>query len=1080
MKNLTPGKGSVLAFAFLMLFMNTLFGYTQNNVSITKSSTTISQVFKEIKKQTGLTVFYSNTLLNDKEEVKVNFVKASLEEVMNYLLKGKNVSWNIKDQYIVIQKNQPRTTTTVEEAEQRENITGTVTDEKGVSLPGVNVKVKGTNTVAITDANGRFSIVVPNTSSVLVFTYIGFSTLERTVGNQKTLKITLKETSTGLNEVVVVGYGTVRKRDLTGSVASVKGAEIAEVPSASIIESIQGKVPGVDITRSSGSASSGVNITVRGNRSISATNGPLFIVDGVQYSEIQDINPNDIESMDILKDASSTAIYGSRGANGVIIITTKKGTTGKATVSFNPYAGISQVARYPNVMNMEQWTALRREAYRTNGVTDDTKAFNSAELTAIANNQFLNYQDLLIHNGTQQDYQLGVNAGTENTKVYFSLDYLREKGIFKQDWSNRYAGRLNIDQKIGKFFKAGMQAQLTRYEQSIRRDPLNQANKINPLGTVYDDQGNFIVYPLSGSAVSPLADEQPDVYTNRNLLTRVLTNAFIEVNPAKGLTARSTLGSTILNNRGGTYASRTSIDRNGSAPLATYTAGNGFLINLENVVNYQKTINKHSLTLTGVNSFLWNRADTIRAQGENQLSKSQLFYALENATQNIGVNTDYGMSNLVSFAGRVNYSFDGKYLFTFTGRTDGSSILAKGNKWAFFPSAAFAWRVKDEPFLKNVSAIDDLKLRVSYGKAGNYSVLPYSTTSTLVKVAFGWDEASAPGYTVNRRVGNDQLGWEITATTNLGLDISVLKNKLSATLDYYDSKTSDLLLPRGLPPSTGVNQVIQNIGKTRNRGIELSATSNNIKKTNFSWTSTLSFTRNKEEITELFSGVTADIGNGWFVGSPIRVFYDYEKLGIWQLGEETEAAKFGQKPGDIKVRDLNNDGKIDDTNDRTIVGSQRPRWFGGLDNSIKYKNFDFNVYIFARIGQMIDPDFLRRYDPQGLGQSSGIINYWTPENPSNLYPRPNSGLSLASMRFSSTIGYVDGSFLRVRNLSLGYTLPKSLFNKSFVNNFRVYATGKNLFTWTKSDRLKDYDPERGGSENFPMTKLYVFGINATF
>lgn len=1068
--------------------MNSLFGYTQSagNVSIIKNNATISAIFKEIKRQTGLTVFYSSSLLNDKEQVKLHFTNANVEDVINYVLKGKNLTWSIKDKYIILQKAAtPNTGAEIKVTDtKQEKISGLVADEKGQPLPGVSVRVKGASAGVTTDLNGKFSLIMPAGAKTLVFSFIGFATQEYTVIGSTDIKIVLKESTASLGEVVVIGYGTVKKRDLTGSVASIKGPEIAEVPSANIIESVQGKLPGVDITRSSGSSSSPVSITVRGTRSLTANNGPLFIVDGVQYSNIQDINPNDIESMDVLKDASSTAIYGSRGANGVIILTTKKGLTGKPTVSFNSYAGLSQVSRYPNVMNLEQWRTLKREASRTTGrwssPADDSKIFSAAEISAMEKNQFLDYQDLLIHDGQQQDYQLGINAGNENTKVYFSLDYLNEKGIFKMDWSNRYNARLNLDQKVGKFFKAGMQTQLTHYEQSVRRDPLNQGNKINPLGTIYDENGKFILYPLNGPAVSPLADEEPDVFTNRNLITRVLANAFIEVTPLKGLSFKSILGSTLNNNRNGTYAASATIDRNGSSPLATYSAGNSLLVNLENILNYQKEIGGHSFNLTGVNSFLWNRSDNIKAQGENQLIKTQLFYALENASSNVSASTDYVMSNLVSFAGRLNYSYKGKYLLTFTGRTDGSSILADGHKWAFFPSAAAAWRISDENFMKGISAINDLKLRYSVGTAGNYAVDPGSTQNPVVRVAFGWDDTPAAGYLLNRRLGNDLLGWENTTTQDIGLDFGILKNRISGSVDYYHSNTFDLLLQRGLPASSGATNVIQNVGKTRNQGIELALNTENIKNDKIQWSSSLTFTRNKGKIVGLASGTLSDIGNNWFVGKPVGAIYDYEKLGIWQTEEATEAAKFGQKPGDIKVRDLNNDGKIDNNNDRKVLGASVPKWYGGIDNTIKYKNFDFNFYVFGRFGQTINPDFLRRYDPQGLGQSTAAIDYWTPENPSNLYPRPNSGLSLASMLYTSTLGYIDGTFVRLRNVSLGYTLPKSLLDKTFVKNVRLYASGKNLFTWTKEDRLDDYDPERGGSENFPMTKLFVFGLNANF
>lgn len=969
---------------------------------------------------------------------------------------------------------------------QPSEIVGTVIEAQSkLPLAGVTVRFQGETSASSTstDESGRFVLKASESAGNLSFSLVGYLAREVVYPGVSLQTIALTKENTALDEVVVVGYGTVRKRDLTGSVVSVKGDEIAKVPSANIIESIQGKVPGVDITRSSGSASSGVSMTVRGNRSITAQNGPLFIVDGVQYSNIQDINPNDIESMEILKDASSTAIYGSRGANGVVIVTTKKGKTGQARVSVNSYAGVSKVDRYPSVMNLEQWVKLRKEAYRTTGrwnsEADDDKAFNNAELEAIRNNDYIDYFDLLVKDGMQQNYQVSINGGSDKTTVYFSGDYMNERGIFDMDMTNRFGGRLNIDQKLGDYFKAGMQAQVTRYEIDKRRDPLNQANKINPLGRVYDDAGKLIMYPLSGSAISPLADMEPNAYKAEGNITRTLTNAYVELTNWKGFSGKSTLGVTFTNTRDGSYAGSYTIDRNGSFSKATYDAGNSYLINMENVLSYQKEIEDHNFTLTAVNSFLWNRSDNINASGEELLLDGQLFYALGNARRNLATNTNYSMNNLVSFAGRLNYAYKGKYLLTATGRTDGSSILAQGRKWAFFPSVAAAWRMVDENFMADQNTFSELKLRASYGKAGNYAVDPYSTQNSLTRVAFGWDEEQATGYTFSPRIGNYGLGWEITATTNIGVDFGFLQNRINASIDLYDSRTSDLLLERGLPPTTGVTSVIQNVGKTRNRGVEIAVNADLLRERAFNWNSGLSFTSNKEEIVELVTK-DDDIGNGWFIGHPTSVFYDYDKVGIWQLGEEAEAAKWGQEPGDIRVKDINGDGKIDASSDRIILGSPRPKWLVGWDNTFTYKGFDLNVYIFARWGQLIQPNFLRRYDPQGLGQSTAAIDYWTPENPTNAYPRPNSGTSLNSMLYTSTLGYVDGSFIRVRNLSLGYTFDSNVLRSGFVKNLRVYGTARNPFTWTKANELKEYDPERGGSENFPMTKLFVFGVNIGF
>jgi len=963
-------------------------------------------------------------------------------------------------------------------------VTGQVSDAKtGETLIGVSILLKGTTQGTSSDGNGKFSISVPDNAAVLVFNYVGYANREVTVGTQRQISIKMSPDETTLNDVVVIGYGTVKKRDLTGAVVSVKGDDIAKVPSANPLESIQGKVPGVDITRSSGSASSGVNINIRGTRSISAGNGPLIIVDGVQYGSLQDLNANDIASMEILKDASSTAIYGSRGANGVILVTTKKGISGQAVVSLNSYYGISQVARYPGVMDGQQFVEQRRQAYRTTGnwasPADDIKIFNSAEYAAVQNNQFTNYQDLLLHDGSQQDYQLGVRAGTEKTKAYFSLDYLNEKGILKNDRSARYSARLNLDQNIGKYFTTGMQAQFTHYEIDNRRDPLNQANKISPLGDAFDAQGNFIVYPLAGTSVNPLADEQPDVYSGKSIINRTLLSAYMELKPIKGLVIRSNLGANLNTDRTGTFSDRYSIDRNGSVPKATYSASNSHLINIENFVTYNKEIKDHSFTLTGINSMLFNRSDNIAASGENQLLKSQLFYALGN-TQNQAVTTAYNMSNLISYAGRINYAYKGKYLLTATGRTDGSSKLAEANQWAFFPSAAVAWRISDEQFLKDSKIISDLKVKYSYGIAGSDNIGAYSTQSSLSRIAFGYDETSVPAYAYSPKIGNVDLTWEKTKTSDFGLEIGLFKNRITATFDYYDSKTYDLLLNRSLPPTDGVTTVTQNIAKTRNKRIEIFISSKNLEGRDFKWSTNLTFSRNVEKITELAGGAQSDVLNSWFVGSPVQAFYDYQKIGIWQTGEETEAAKYGQKPGDIRVADLNNDGKIDATNDRKIIGTNRPKWSGGLENTFSYKSWDLNVYIFARIGQTIYPDFLRRYDPQGVANSTTVINYWTPENPSNDYPRPNKNISLASTLYSSSLGYVDGSYVRLRNITLGYTVPKEVIQKSFVKSLRLYATARNPFTYTRSAFLKEYDPERGGSENAPMTKLYTFGLNATF
>ncbi|WP_246859179.1 TonB-dependent receptor [Spirosoma sp. KCTC 42546] len=1038
----------------------------------------LRSVLTQIEKQTAARFVYSSKTINADRLVTLTITDKQLNDVLTELLKPLKLTYRLVGGQIVLETDDAAHTLVSPSSEAvDQTVSGTVTDEKNAGLPGVSVVVKGTNRGSTTDANGKYKLTIPDGNGVvLTFSFVGYQSQDVAVGSQTTLNVSMVPDVSALDEVVVIGYGAVRKKDLTGSVVQLKGEQLKEIPTSNVLEAAQGKIAGADITRSSGQAGAKVNITIRGNRSIGGNNSPLIIVDGIQYSNLEDINSNDIETMDVLKDASSTAIYGSRGSNGVILITTKKGKTGKPDISFNAYSGISQVTMYPKAMDITAFRDFKREAWRAGGVwkspADDAAIFtNVAEYNALQNGVWTDYQDALIHNGLQQDYQVGIRAGTDRLKSYVSVDYYNEKGILKLDELKRYTGRLNVDFTINDWMKIGLQSQLTYYNQSVRRDPLNQANKISPLGSLYDANGNFNYIMLDGQTANPLSDEQPNVFNNTVLTTRVLTNGYLELTPIKGLMIRSTLGVNLASVRDGAYSSPKSIDRSLSGKsLATYNTSSSRSLNWENVATYQRTLGQHAVTLTGIASYLSNSSDNASASGVNQLLPSQLFYSLGSATEEIKINSAYSQNNLVSFAGRLNYAFRDRYLLTVTAREDGSSKLAVGNKWTFFPSAAFAWRVIDEKFMQGVKGLSDLKVRASYGVAGNDPSGPYATQTTLTRLAFGYDEVAAPAYTFSRNVGNMELGWELSYTKNVGLDFGLLNGRINASVDYYDTRTQDLLLDRGLPPTTGVTTVKQNIGKTRNRGIEVSLGSTNIRTSSLSWTSNVTFTKNKEEITELVTGGN-DIGNGWFIGSPINVFYDYEKLGIWQTSEADLAAKLSptQLPGEIKVRDQNNDGKIDAVNDRIILGNPRPKWSGGFDNTVKFKGFDLNVFLYARIGQMINSDRSARFDQQGVGNSTAGLDYWTPENPTNAYPRPNKN---GGLKYLSTLGYVDGSFARIRNITLAYNVPAKVLPKA-IRGVRLYVTGKNLVTFTKLN----YDPERGGSENFPLTKLYVFGLN---
>jgi len=647
-------------------------------------------------------------------------------------------------------------------AAQTNQIKGKVTDgASGSPLAGVSIVEKSSGSGTKTDDQGNFLLTLKGNAKQisLVISYVGFRSETVTVNSGSPVSVAMQKEVKDLDEVVVIGYGTAKKRDLTGSVISVKGEEIKKVAASNAMESLQGKLPGVDIVRTSGGAGANVSITVRGNRSVTAGNGPLFIVDGIQYSSYQDINPGDIQSMDVLKDASSTAIYGSRGANGVIIITTKRGSAGKIKVTTNSYYGLSDLTGYPRPMSGPQYADLKRQAYRTagtwNSVADDSKVFTSAaDLAAVQNGSSYYYPDLLLKKGNQQDYGIGVSGGTDKTKVYFSFDYFKEKGLLGNDYSNRYTLRLNIDQSISNAFKVGLQSQLAYYDQNLRADGiLTVANKVIPIFNPYNPDGTLPKFPGNGNQVNPLLEEVPGSYINSNKITRLLSTAYAEWKPFDGLVIRSNLGVANANSRNGSFQDANTISRAlSTGSISAITNAVQTDLTWENIVTWQKKFHNHSVGVTAVTSFLSNRSESSNASGTGQLLAGQSFYALQNNPANLAISSSYVGSNLTSGAFRINYGYKEKYLLTVTGRADGSSVLAPQNRWSFFPSAAAAWRVSDENFMHTQNLFSDLKIRASYGVAGNSAVKPYQTQSGLSLIPFSWNDQSALAYGLDKKL----------------------------------------------------------------------------------------------------------------------------------------------------------------------------------------------------------------------------------------------------------------------------------------------------------------------------------------
>lgn len=967
---------------------------------------------------------------------------------------------------------------------QDRTITGTVTDNKQEPLIGVNVVVKGNTSVgAITDLDGKYSLSVPEGKTTLIFSYIGYVTQEVSVGLRNTVDVVLVDDAQALDEVVVVGYGVVKKRDLVGSIASVKSQDITAVPTSNVLESMQGKIAGLDMTRSSGQPGSSFNFTIRGNRSLTASNAPLILVDGIAYGTDIDINPNDVESIEVLKDASTTAIYGSRGANGVILVTTKKGKEGKTKVDFNAYWEPSFSTNLPKVNNTEQYVAMRREAMRAVGQwtspADDGVIWDAVALERIKNNVNTDWYDLIMDDATTQNYQVSINGGTDATKVSLSLDYFNETGILIGDDFDRFNGRINVSQRIMKGMEAGASALFTTSTRSAApSNVFHAAQTKEPYGVPFNEDGSLNKYPFTGSGatdINMLFNQDKNNYVDETKSNRFFGTLFLNWEIIKGLQFRTNFGYDSQNSRNGHFegVNSTFVGSNKGLAKVSKNETHSTAWTWENTLTYTKDFDIHSLTAMVGHSMSKSSFEDTYAEGKGLSFEQSLFHNLDGTSQDYALSSTLTESSMLSYFARLNYKLLDKYLLTATLRADGSSVLAKGNRWGYFPSVAVAWRMKDEHFLSSVDEISDLKLRLSYGLSGNSAVSPYQTTGGLSKTIYEFGTIPAYGYRPYN-MANLELQWEKTRVLNFGVDFGLFNNRIYATIDAYKTWTSDLLLPMILPGHTGFTEVISNVGKTETRGIDLSINTVNFDTKDFKWTSDLTFSANKEEITALNTNQN-DVGSGWFIGSPTKVFYDYEKIGIWQTSEATEAAKYGQEPGDIKVSDQNKDGAIDANNDRKVLGQQTPKWTAGLNNRFEYKGWELSFFLYARVGHLIQNEAAANFNPSGWNNSIAC-DYWTPENPTNAYPRPNFNKN-ESMLYKSTLAYCKGNFLKIKDITFGYSFPKQMISKLNMSKLRIYTTLKNFFTFSAVD---DYDPERGGSNSYPMTKQVVFGINVSF
>jgi TonB-linked SusC/RagA family outer membrane protein len=957
-------------------------------------------------------------------------------------------------------------------------------------------------------------------NSTLTFSMVGYINKEIKVGktDQLDLGILLNSDKLEMDKVIVVGYGSRRKSDVTGSIVSISEQSIRDIPASNLATALQGQGAGIDIQRSGANSKPGAtpNILIRGSRSLGANNNPLIVVDGIPFNGgLNDLNQDDVASVEILKDGSSTAIYGSRGANGVILITTKRGKTGKAVFSYSGYVGTSKLTKEFPVMNAAEFTDLKKWAniianpgkytglddpqFMTNGV------FDPAEVEGIKAGRNTDWQSLIYKTGIITDHQLAVTGGTDQTQYAISGGYFNQTGIYYGQSFERYTVKLSIDQQLGKIFKVGLNS-LNTY--SVRKgesaNPMAQALRASPLVSPYDSAGNVLNDYVPGSANqvwNPVADLIPGAAVENRKRLGTFTTLYLEANLFKGLKYRFNAGAEIRSDvYGNFYSAKTSfrVNQGGSGSSNRDSMSNNYT--LENLLIYDATIAKrHKINFTGLYSL--QEVSGLSNQFDNtNILADYLAYYNPTYGANLKGSGRTSKADILSYMGRVNYSYDDRFLLTLTLRSDGSSRLAEGNKWHSFPSAAFAWNISRENFMQSVSAISNLKFRASYGSVGQQSINAYQTLGQLSGLVYNYGGNMVTGAYLSSTI-NPTLTWEYTKTANLGIDFGLLSNRITGSVEVYKAFTNSLLLPQTLPPTSGIpNAIVTNVGKTENKGIEIHLSTMNIQaqtRNDFNWTSDFNFFINRGKITQLAGGIKQDVANGWFVGQPLDVSYDYKRVGIWQnTSEDSAAAKAlglsvsgnASVIGTIRVADLSGpdgkpDNKIDATYDRIIVGTSQPKWEGGTTQRFGFRGFDLTVVAFARWGYTMNSslyggNFVNTY--QGT-YNNLKTNYWTPLNHESWNPKANANATNPLNR--SVMSYFDGSFVKIRSLSLGYNLDPSLVKRIGAKNFRVYATASDPFIlFSPYRRAGGIDPEGSGTVGIdtPPTWSLIFGVNMSF
>jgi TonB-linked SusC/RagA family outer membrane protein len=960
---------------------------------------------------------------------------------------------------------------------QNKPVTGTVVNsETSEPVTNASVKVKGTSKGVSTDSKGAFTLNVPE-NTILEISSVGFRPIEMPVDFAAPMQIKLAVANQQLTDVVVVGYGTKKRSDITGSVTSVSKERLSQLPVTNALQAIQGSVSGVTITQSSSVPGASSSALVRGAGSLAATTEPFIVVDGVPFvgGSLNDINPSDIASIDILKDVSSTAIYGTRGANGVILITTKKGRTGKASITYNAYAGTESFAHTVDPMSAQQYVQKYADWKAQAGVVNTFAVPNAYEQANYTAGTATNWLDKISQSGFIQNHTLSISGGNKDVKYYVSGDYLKQKGVVKGYQFNRYSIRSNIDATITSYLTAGVNLSFTNNNYDGGRASLTSASQTSPYGTFAKADGSYEIYPMFGELLytNPMLGRT----TTRNDRSKnIAANVFAELTPTfiKGLKYKLSVATNYVPTLFQSYVGRRANNLIGTAQVDNSELKSWII---DNLLTYEKNFGKNHVDVTALYSAeerKFNSTSTIASGFINDILE---FNNLSAATTTSARSNAWKLNNNSQML-RLNYTYDSRYLFTATARRDGSSVFGSNtSKFATFPSVALGWNVSKEKFMENVKLINNLKLRFSYGLAGNQGIQPYGTISTFGTTNSPYNGLSSVGLIADV-IGNNNLTWESTYGSNFGIDFSMLQNKITGSIEAYSTKSRDLLIFRSIPTTTGYTRVLDNLGLVSNKGVEISIKSQNLSIKDFKWETNFNFSSNKNRIVELYGDGKDDIGNRWFIGKPISIVYDYRLQGIWQTGETPANQDPTAKPGDLKFEDANGSKTIT-ADDKVILGQTAPKWIGGITNTFHYKNLHLNIFIQTVQGVTKNNSMMDFRDLAGRQNLPAELSYWTSANSNNTRPS-------LTYNNSRLYGYAsDASYTRVKDVTLSYGLPKNLVDKLKLGGATFYVSGRNLITWTK---WVGWDPEEDFNRNpaavntnnsYPLVRSVIFGANIT-